>query len=161
MPPGLRPRSDDPFLVGSQMGSVSLIIDDVSLSAEAGTSILEAALAAGIYIPHICSHPDLPPFDAIGPSRTVYRGAEGTDSNPGPDGEQSYEGCGLCVVEVIGEGATVRACHEPVSEGMRIRTVSEELAGLRGDSLAAVLGTHPHACLTCCLPHHPLGSGFP
>ena len=42
------------------MGKISLFIDGTEIQAEEGMSVLEASLAAGIYIPHLCSHPDLP-----------------------------------------------------------------------------------------------------
>ena len=37
---------------------VSITVDGIPVTAEEGTSVLKAALQAGIYIPHICSHPD-------------------------------------------------------------------------------------------------------
>ncbi|HCP60793.1 MAG TPA: hypothetical protein DIT43_04520, partial [Dehalococcoidia bacterium] len=39
---------------------VSLVIDENEVTVPEGTTILDAAQQAGIYIPHICSHPDLP-----------------------------------------------------------------------------------------------------
>ena len=39
---------------------MNLIIDGSSVSVSEGTSVLEAALQNGIYIPHLCHHPDLP-----------------------------------------------------------------------------------------------------
>ena len=41
------------------MDKVKLSIDGVAISAEKGKTILEAALQNGIYIPHLCYHPDL------------------------------------------------------------------------------------------------------
>ena len=41
------------------MGKVKLWVDGTQIEAEEGQSVLNAALAADIYIPHICSHPDL------------------------------------------------------------------------------------------------------
>ena len=64
------------------MGKVSLFIDGTQIQAEAGMSVLEAALAADIYIPHLCSHPDLP---ATG-------------------------GCKMCVVEIDGVAKPVSSC---------------------------------------------------
>ena len=40
-----------------------MTIDEIPVAVEEGTSILEAAQTAGIYIPAVCYHPDLPPFD--------------------------------------------------------------------------------------------------
>ncbi|HIE04719.1 MAG TPA: 2Fe-2S iron-sulfur cluster binding domain-containing protein, partial [Candidatus Latescibacteria bacterium] len=39
--------------------NVSLIIDGVEVTTEVGKTVLEAALENGIYIPHLCYHPDL------------------------------------------------------------------------------------------------------
>ena len=36
-----------------------ITIDGKQIEAKKDSSILEAALEAGIYIPHLCSHPDL------------------------------------------------------------------------------------------------------
>jgi len=40
---------------------MALTIDGRVVEAPAGVSVLEAALEAGIYVPHLCRHPDLPP----------------------------------------------------------------------------------------------------
>ena len=37
-----------------------IMIDGVSLTVPDGKSVLECALENGIYIPHLCHHPDLP-----------------------------------------------------------------------------------------------------
>ena len=60
---------------------VSLSIDGRAVQAPAGVSLLSAATAAGIYIPSLCAHPDLPP--------SCQRGA-------------GDSGCNLCVVEIAG-----------------------------------------------------------
>lgn len=100
---------------------VSLIIDEKKIVVSAGTSILKAAEGAGIYIPHLCAHPDLPPAGH----------------------------CGLCLVQVEGYGELMRACVTPVEQGMVISTSSSEIAEKRKFNLAAILANHPHACLTC------------
>lgn len=38
---------------------MKITIDGKTIEAKKGSSILDAALAAGVYIPHLCSHPDL------------------------------------------------------------------------------------------------------
>ena len=43
------------------MKSVNITIDGQALQVPAGTTILEAARSADIYIPSLCYHPDLPP----------------------------------------------------------------------------------------------------
>jgi NADH dehydrogenase/NADH:ubiquinone oxidoreductase subunit G len=54
--------------------AIKLTIDGKDVATTRGTSVLQAALEAGIYIPHLCHHPDLTPIGA----------------------------CGLCVVEIEG-----------------------------------------------------------
>ena len=69
---------------------MKLTIDGSEVEAAEGTSVLDAALDAGIFIPHLCKHPDL---EAVG-------------------------GCRLCAVEVNGSGHAVPACKTTVEEGM-------------------------------------------
>ena len=40
--------------------TVTIQIDGRALQVEQGMNVLEAALQNGIYIPHLCHHPDLP-----------------------------------------------------------------------------------------------------
>lgn len=40
--------------------SVAIEIDGKRLQVDPGMNVLEAALQNGIYIPHLCHHPDLP-----------------------------------------------------------------------------------------------------
>ena len=46
------------------MQMVNLTIDGKQIQAPAGSSVLEAARSAGIYIPTLCYHPDLRPEGA-------------------------------------------------------------------------------------------------
>lgn len=103
------------------MGKISLFIDGTEIQAEEGMSVLEASLAAGIYIPHLCSHPDLP---ATG-------------------------GCKMCVVEVDGEEAPLSSCVTEVKEGMKVKTKSEQLTQLRKIALECIMAGHPHDCTGC------------
>ena len=103
------------------MAKISLFIDGKEIQAEAGMSVLDAALAADIYIPHLCSHPDLP---ATG-------------------------GCKMCVVEIDGEAAPVSSCVTEVKEGMRVTTKSEKLRQLRKIALELIMAGHPHDCTGC------------
>lgn len=127
------------------MSDVTLWIDGTQVTAEEGTTLLRATLDAGVYIPHLCSHPDLPAFDAAGPTDAICRGGEKVMARDGA----AYEGCGFCAVQVEGEEGFTLACHTPVAEKMRVSTESPELAVERKKKLAAILSHHPHACLTC------------
>lgn len=99
---------------------IKLYIDEVLVTAQAGQSVLEAALNAGIYIPHICSHPDLEP----------------------------QGGCKLCVVEIDGNGEPVTSCTTKATEGMKIHTKSDTLDRIRRTSMQLMMASHPQ-CTGC------------
>lgn len=107
---------------------VRLTIDGKSVSAPEGVSVLSAAAAAGIYIPALCAHPDLPPSC----SRAGGSGA-----------------CNLCMVQVTGRTEPQHACSLPVTEGLSVTVTTPEIERIRKDGIAKTLGTHPHVCLTC------------
>lgn len=100
---------------------VMLTIDGREVMAPAGTSVLEAALEAGIYIPHLCHHPDLPPGGV----------------------------CRLCVVEIEGVPGVVASCATAAADGMAVRTQSNEIARLRRLAMELLLVGHPPECGTC------------
>jgi formate dehydrogenase beta subunit len=123
-----------------------LTIDGVEVTAPEGTTILDAAQQAEIYIPHLCSHPDLSPIEELKPAQAVYREGKRIE-NKKP--ELVYEGCQLCVVVVEGREGFQRACSTKVAEGMVVSTNTPELQEYRRDKLMFLLAKHPHACLTC------------
>jgi formate dehydrogenase beta subunit len=103
------------------MGKVKLTIDDHIIEASEGQSILEAALQNDIYIPHICTHPDLP--------------VQGN--------------CKLCVVEIQGREGYPCSCETKAEEGMKVITKSPALSQKRGIAMELMLAGHPHDCSTC------------
>ena len=100
---------------------MQMIIDDKSVSARPGESVLRCALRHGIDIPHLCTHPSLPAFGA----------------------------CRMCVVEVDGIRGFPTSCTTPAAEGMVVRTVTPALQELRRGILELILLEHPSACLVC------------
>jgi len=125
---------------------VKLTIDEIEVTVPEGTTILDAAQQADIYIPHLCSHPDLPPVEQLKPAEAVYRDGKRLE-NKRP--ELQYEGCQLCVVQVEGEKEFQRACSTKVGKGMVVSTNTAEVQEYRQDRLMFLLAKHPHACLTC------------
>ncbi len=101
--------------------SVSMEIDGKLVQAEPGANVLETALQNGIYIPHLCHHPDLPDIGS----------------------------CRLCIVEVEGEEGVQPACKLAVRDGMRITTDSPRIAPLRKLAMELLLAAHPEDCSTC------------
>ena len=104
------------------METITILIDHIPVTAKPGQTILEAALTADIYIPHLCSHPDLHP----------------------------QGGCKLCIVEVDGNsGQPVTSCNTEVREGMKVVTKSPIIDKLRSISMELMLAGHPHDCTSC------------
>jgi len=121
-------------------------IDHAEIRVAEGTTILQAAEQAGIYIPHICFHPNLPPINRQKPAHVIYR-HDAPMKNAMP--EQLYEGCQLCVVEIIGKDGLYRSCSIPVADGMIISTSSSAITKFRRDRIMELVTSHPHVCLTC------------
>jgi len=125
---------------------VKLNLNGQQIEAEKGQTILAAALAAGIYIPHLCYHPDLSSFEAVPPVDVCYRGPKAYRTN---SQDKKYEGCGLCLVKVKDKEEPVLSCLTPVEQGLEVLTTTEQIEALRQENLVSVFAYHPHACLTC------------
>ena len=100
---------------------INLQIDEKCIQVEEGISVLEAALQNGIYIPHLCHHPDLPELGA----------------------------CRLCIVEVDGHDDIRTSCTLQVKEGMKVRTTSQRINHLRRLAMELILAAHPEHCTGC------------
>jgi NADPH-dependent glutamate synthase beta subunit-like oxidoreductase/ferredoxin len=100
---------------------ISLSLDGKEIETKEGKTVLEAALESGIYIPHLCHHPDLKPV--------------GT--------------CGICVVEVDGMDEPPPSCTTPVSEGMVVETKTPRIEDMRLRAMALMLVNHPPECVEC------------
>ena len=81
------------------MADIKLIIDGADLRVNQGTTVLEAAQNAGIYIPTLCYHHDIPSSKEAKPHGFVYRAAELFRNDNAAD---EFRGCQLCVVEIEG-----------------------------------------------------------
>ncbi len=86
---------------------------------EAGSTVLEAARAHGIDIPHLCYHPALTPYGA----------------------------CRVCLVEVEKNGRKqiTTSCTYPVGEGLVVRTNTEEVRAARKFTIGLLLSRAPEA----------------
>jgi NADH dehydrogenase/NADH:ubiquinone oxidoreductase subunit G len=100
---------------------VELTINNTTVTARPGESVLHCALRYAINIPHLCTHPDLPAFGA----------------------------CRLCVVEIDGMRGFPASCTTPAVEGMVVRTHTPALQDLRRGILELMLLEHPSTCLVC------------
>lgn len=101
--------------------SVTIEIDGKQLTVPEGMNPLEAALQNGIYIPHLCHHPDLPD-----------RGS-----------------CRLCIVEVEGMEGVQPSCKLKATEGLKVTTDSPRIHDLRKLAMELLLAAHPEDCSTC------------
>lgn len=100
---------------------MKITIDGKTIEAKEGSSILDAALEAGVYIPHLCSHPDL----------------------------EAKGGCRLCSVEIDGVEGAVPSCMTKVEEGMNITINGPEADKVRKMAMELILASHPADCTGC------------
>ena len=128
------------------MAKIKLTIDNKEVEVEKGKTVLQAAQGAGIYIPALCAHPDLPPAPGLKAANAIYLGGKPYHSS-GPVME--FQGCRLCVVEVEGTKELPTSCNLPAAEGMVVHTSTPRVQELRRQNLKVILLKHPHACLTC------------
>lgn len=96
-------------------------VNGIEVSVPKGSTILEAARAAGVEIPTLCY---MKKKNEIG-------------------------ACRICVVEATGARGLVTACVYPVSEGMEIQTNTEKVRAARKTTLELILSTHDKKCLSC------------
>lgn len=102
------------------MDEIKFTIDGIQVKAQEGDTILQAATRNGIYIPHLCYHPDLKP-----------RGA-----------------CRLCLVENE-DGRLVTSCETLVKGGMSVSTTSKRVENSRKMVAQLLIANHESECLTC------------
>jgi NADH dehydrogenase/NADH:ubiquinone oxidoreductase subunit G len=102
------------------MQEITLNIDGLEFAAKKGASILQVALSNGIYIPHLCYHPELEPLGA----------------------------CRLCIVEVS-NGGLVPSCRMPVAQGMVVRTNSPRVESARRAIVELLIADHHTDCRSC------------
>jgi len=100
---------------------VTLTIEGRQVSVPAGTSILEAAKAAGVLVPHYCYHPGLPVAGV----------------------------CRMCLVEVEKAPKLAPACATAVAEGQVVHVHAEKALEARKGVLEFLLLNHPLDCPIC------------
>ncbi len=128
------------------MADIRLTVNGQEILVPSGATILEAARRVEIYIPTLCSHPDLPPAVEGLTANSVFQD-DRMIKNTMPD--EPGKGCGLCVVEIEGRSELVESCSTEVNEGMVVITESDQIRARRQEKLLPILIRHRHACLTC------------
>lgn len=94
-------------------------IDGQQIPFEEGQTIIDAALAAGIYIPHLCHNPDFTPHGS----------------------------CKLCEVKLNGRNCS--ACTFPAAEGQEIQSNTQDLNELRKRITQMLFVEGNHFCPSC------------
>jgi len=103
------------------MSQFTLTIDGRAVTAEEGQTVLQAALAHGIRIPHLCYDPRLTPTGA----------------------------CRLCLVEIEGEAGLHTSCTRLAMPGMTVRTDTQAIRASRKMNLEFLLSEHRAVCTSC------------
>jgi len=128
------------------MEKMNVTIDGTKITVDKGTTVLQAAKDAGIYIPALCSHPNLPPSRQVKAFQIIYRGKQELRNDDSPT---EFEGCQLCLVKIEGADDLPTACTTEVAEGMVIQTSTPEIKQKRRENLNSILSEHPNVCLAC------------
>ncbi|WP_103035581.1 NADH-quinone oxidoreductase subunit NuoG [Castellaniella caeni] len=100
---------------------VELTIDGLKVQAEEGSMVIQAAHAAGLYIPHFCYHKKL----------------------------SIAANCRMCLVEVEKAPKQLPACATPVTNGMVVHTRSPKAIEAQRAVMEFLLINHPLDCPVC------------
>jgi formate dehydrogenase major subunit len=100
---------------------VTLEIDGKPVTVSRGTSVMRAAVEAGIQVPKLCA----------------------------TDNMEAFGSCRLCLVEIEGRRGTPASCTTLAEPGMKVRTQSRKIAKLRRGVMELYISDHPLDCLTC------------
>src|SRR4030042_4101447 len=103
------------------MSEIKFSLNGKAAIADEGMTILEAAKANGVSVPHLCHASYLAPTGA----------------------------CRICVVEVEGARALMPSCTVKVAPDMKVVTDSERVLRARRLVLDLLLSAHPLDCMTC------------
>jgi NADH-quinone oxidoreductase subunit G len=99
----------------------TLKINDIDVTVEPGTLLLDACKQAGFDIPHYCYHPALTPVAT----------------------------CRMCLVEIQGIPKLATSCTTSAAEGMVVRTNTAAVADARSGVMEFLLLNHPLDCPIC------------
>ena len=103
------------------MDMINLKINGIAVSVPKGSTILEAARAAGVEVPTLCY---MKKINEIG-------------------------ACRICLVEATGARGLVPACLYAAADGMEVQTNSAKVRAARKTTLELMLSTHDKKCLSC------------
>ena len=101
------------------MNDITFKIDEKKVKGKPGQAIMEAADAAGIYIPRLCAYEGLEPCGS----------------------------CRVCTVMV--DGRPQAACTQPVADDMHVENDTEEVRQIRKDIVEMLFVEGNHFCMFC------------
>jgi formate dehydrogenase major subunit len=94
--------------------TVTLMIDGCEVTVPEGTSIMRAAMQAGVEVPKLCATDTL----------------------------EAFGSCRLCLVEIDGRGGTPASCTTPVAAGLVVHTKTERLDRIRKGVMELYVSDH-------------------
>jgi len=97
----------------------TFMLDGVEVPFEPGQTVLQAALAAGRYIPHLCYHPEFTPHGS----------------------------CKVCTAKV--NGRLMATCTTPAESATEVESNTEELNDLRRTLVQMLFAEGNHFCPSC------------
>ena len=101
--------------------TVTLTIDDQSVTVPEGTSVMRAAALLGVGIPKLCATDQL----------------------------EAFGSCRMFLVQIDGMKGMPASCTTPVAAGMRVTTQNKAIADVRRGVMELYISDHPLDCLTC------------
>lgn len=99
--------------------SRTFLLDGVEVPFREGQTVLQATLDAGLYIPHLCAHPQFEPHGS----------------------------CRVCTVKAGGRMAA--SCTLPAREGLEVESDSSEVRALRKGLVQLLFVEGNHFCPSC------------
>ena len=97
----------------------TFLLDGVEVSFEPGQTVMQAALTAGQYIPHLCYHPEFTPHGS----------------------------CKVCTAKV--NGRMMAACTTPAESATEVESNTDELNELRRTLVQMLFAEGNHFCPSC------------
>jgi [NiFe] hydrogenase diaphorase moiety small subunit len=97
----------------------TFVLDGEEVTFLPGQTVMQAALAAGRYVPHLCYHPEFKPHGS----------------------------CKVCTLKV--DGRWVTSCTHPAQPGMQVESRSEEITEKRRTLVQMLFVEGNHFCPSC------------
>ena len=119
-----------------------IVIDDIKLNVPDNKTIIEAAYENGIDIPHFCWHPEL---SVAGNCRMCL--VEVGSHKKNQDGSFAFDDAGNPIIAYFPKLQI--ACATKVTDGMYVRTKSEQAIQAQESVMEFLLINHPLDCTIC------------